>query len=492
MAISLREVLGWHCAARQLTDAEVTGITDDSRKVTPGSIFFCIEGKQFDGHAPAVRAIKNGALLVVTQRDLGLGNDMQLFARDTREAYALSCAAWFGNPAKELTMVGITGTNGKTTTAFLLKAIFEQAGLQTGLLGTVKTVIGRQERESTLTTPDSYTLHESLREMADAGCTHCVMEVSSQALDQKRVAGIAFAVAVFTNLTQDHLDYHGSFENYRSAKSVLFKQAGLCVLNQDDPSFSFFREHTNAVCRSFSVCDDRADYTAKNCKLSPGSVEYELVGNGVIGRIRYPVPGWFSVSNSLGAAVCALELGISLSAVREACAHTQVPGRLESVKNDKSFSVLLDYAHTPDALENVLSALRESVPREKGGGRLLCLFGCGGDRDKGKRPLMGAIAAKGSDLVFVTSDNPRSEEPQSIIRDILAGIPENAAHIRVEPDRKTAIACALKEAGPGDIVLLAGKGQETYQILQSGKIHFDEREIVREILDTIKGEGTVD
>ena len=457
-------------------EGEIGLITDDSRKVRPGCAFVCIRGKQFDGHGAAREALEAGAVCVIAEHDTGI--QPQLLVENSREAYALLCAAFFGNPAEKLTLVGVTGTNGKTTATSLLKGIFDSAGYQTGLIGTNANWVGGEEYPAALTTPDPWELHGLFAKMRDAGCTHCFMEVSSQALDQRRVAGLRFKAGVFTNLTQDHLDYHGTFEAYVRAKKRLFSQCDIAILNIDDEAGPFMARDSGALPVTYSLSRDNADYTAKNIALRADGVAYELVGRGIIGRVRFGVPGAFSVYNSLAAACTALELGLALPQVLQVLERSSgVKGRMEVVPTGLPCTVLIDYAHSPDSLENALRALRETTT-----GRLIAVFGCGGDRDKTKRPIMGRIAAEQADVIVVTSDNPRSEDPEAIIEDILAGIPKNRAHVFVQPDRKLAIALALKKARAGDVVLLAGKGQETYQILATGKIHMDEREIVRECL----------
>ncbi|MDR3313726.1 MAG: UDP-N-acetylmuramoyl-L-alanyl-D-glutamate--2,6-diaminopimelate ligase [Oscillospiraceae bacterium] len=451
--------------------AAVAFITDDSRKAAPGCVFVCIKGARSDGHSHAAEALAAGALCVVAQVDTGL--DRQVLAEDTRAAYALLCAAFYGYPARRLCLIGVTGTNGKTTTAFLLKQIFDFAGYKTGLIGTLVNMVGETESPATLTTPDPWDLQGLFAQMQAAGCTHCFMEVSSQALEQRRVEGVAFKAGVFTNLTQDHLDYHGTLENYRAAKAQLFRQCEIALVNLDDEAAPAMLEDSAARPVYYSIRRDAADYTAKNVQCHAGGVLYELVGRSVIGRVRFAVPGAFSVYNSLAAACTALELGLELPLVLQALeASRGVRGRMENVPTGTDYTVLIDYAHSPDGLENVLQALRGFAQ-----GRLITVFGCGGDRDKTKRPIMGRIASELSDIIIVSSDNPRSEDPEAIIADILAGI-KSKASVFVEPDRILAIKLALKRARAGDIVLLAGKGQETYQILASGKIHLDEREII--------------
>lgn len=471
----LKELLKeWKLPPGLPADSPVAFVTDDSRKAAPGCVFVCIEGAHFDGHSCAAQAIDSGALCVVAQKDTGLA--AQLLVKDTRAAYALLCAAFFGYPARKLQIIGITGTNGKTTTAVLLKEIFEAAGYKSGLIGTLVNRVGQEDFPATLTTPDPWELQELFARMVAAHCTHCFMEVSSQALAQRRVEGIAFKAGIFTNLTQDHLDYHQTFENYRDAKALLFRQCEIAIVNADDEAAEAMLAGSGARPVRYSISSDAADYTAKNVQCNIDGVLYELVARSVIGRVRFAVPGAFSVYNSLAAACTALELGLGLAQVMQALeAFRGVTGRMERVPTGTDYTVLIDYAHSPDGLENVLRALRG------GQGRIITVFGCGGDRDRTKRPIMGRIAAELSDLAIISSDNPRSEDPDAIIADILAGV-KNKANVLVEPDRRLAIQLALRRARAGDVVLLAGKGQETYQILKEGKIHLDEREVVKETL----------
>ena len=458
------------------TDTEITAVIDDSRRVTRGCLFVCIEGDQFDGHTAAAGAIAAGAVAVVAQKDTGVKN--QVLVEDTRQAYSLICSAFFGHPAEKLKIIGITGTNGKTTTAFLLRDILQSAGHKIGLIGTVKSSIAGEDFEANLTTPDPFELNSLFAKMVKADCEYCVMEVSSQALAQKRVAGIYFEAAIFTNLSREHLDYHGDYESYKAAKRVLFEQTALAVINLDDDAAEYMTSDISCPVVTFSVKTDASDFTAKNIRLKTSGAEYELVGKSAIGRVRLSVPGIFSIYNSMGAAVCAVELGIPFDCVLEAIAASPgVPGRLEVVPTDTDYTVIIDYAHTPDGLENILNALREITQ-----GRLIAVFGCGGDRDKTKRPLMGEIAERLSDIAVITSDNPRTEDPGEIINDILKGLSNVNKNVIIEENRTLAIEKALNTAVKGDIVVLAGKGHETYQILKTGKIHYDEREIVAQIL----------
>ena len=473
----LSEVLKNVNTLNKYADADIAAITDDSRKVSKGSVFVCIEGRNFDGHSAASAAARAGAAAVIAQKETGAPG--QILVEDTREAYSLMCAAFHGNPADKLKIIGVTGKNGKTTTCFLLKEIFENNGLKTGLLGTVKNMIGDRELPASLTTPDPFQLHALFKEMVDDGCAFCVMEVSSQALDQKRVAGLRFESAVFTNLTRDHLDYHGDFEKYAAAKRILFENTNRAVVNIDDAAAGSMTKGLDCPLTTFSIKIDASDYTAKNINQKSAGVEYELVSKGVIGRVHFRVPGTFSVYNTMGAAACAVEAGVPFKTAIEALGKSKgVPGRMEVLETGTDFTVLIDYAHSPDGLENVLNALKEASA-----GSIITVFGCGGDRDKTKRPLMGEIASRLSDVTIVTSDNPRSEDPSAIIAEILEGTKKAKKRVVAEPDRTRAIELALKRAKEGDIVLLAGKGHETYQILGTGKIHYDEREVVAEILE---------
>ena len=462
--------------ASAYTDAPVTDVTDDSRRVRRGTVFVCIRGAHFDGHDAALQAEADGAVLVVAERDTGASN--QILVQNTRSAYAHLCAAFYGYPAEKLHLIGVTGTNGKTTTTMLLKGILDRAGYRTGLIGTVQNMVGAQSYPAALTTPDCKELHRLFADMAAAGCTHCVMEVSSQALDQRRVDGCHFDLAVFTNLTQDHLDYHKTFENYLAAKRRLFEMADTAVVNADDPHAAAVTAGLPVKVITFSAKRDDCDYTAKNIKCTAGAVQYELLGKGRIARVRVKIPGHFTVYNSMGAAICAVEAGLDFDRVMTLVGEARgVPGRVEVVDTDTPYTVIIDYAHSPDGLENVLTSLREVAPA-----RILTVFGCGGDRDKTKRPKMGRIVGALSDVAIVTSDNPRTEDPEAIVQDILAGMDGCRAKKIVLVDRTEAIRKALSVAKAGDVVLLAGKGHETYQILATGKIHYDEREIVAGIL----------
>lgn len=457
-------------------DCEIASITDKFDSINPGDVFVCIKGNRFDAHTVAQRAIdEKGAAAVVVEHETGAKNEV--IVENSRKAYSFMCSEYFSRPTDSLKMIGITGTNGKTTISFLIKHILEEAGKKCGLLGTVINLVGDKERPSSLTTPDPFEMQALFREMADEGCEFCIMEVSSQALSQQRVAPITFDLGIFTNLTQDHLDYHGTMKNYKSAKHMLFENSKKVIINDDDSAAEFMKENISAEIITYSMKND-SDYTAKNPVLSDKSVSYELVSNAMISRIKLNIPGEFSIYNSMAAAVAAKEMGVDVDVARKALsASTGVKGRMETVHVDTPYTVIIDYAHSPDGLINVLKSLRKVYTK-----KIITVFGCGGDRDKTKRPIMGEIAGNMSDIVVVTSDNPRTEDPQMIIDDILAGMDKCKAKIYVECDRTKAIEKALTIAKQDDVVLLAGKGHETYQILNTGKIHYDEREIVKEIL----------
>jgi UDP-N-acetylmuramoyl-L-alanyl-D-glutamate--2,6-diaminopimelate ligase len=455
-------------------DVEITSLSYDTRDMIPGALFVALPGYKTDGHLHIQEALARGAAGVVCQTPPSEEGPW-LQAEDTRAALAQLSANWFEHPTRQLTMLGVTGTNGKTTTTYLLKAMLEGVlGAKVGLIGTNQNMIGQQSFPAHRTTPESYEIQKLCREMVEAGCSYVVMEVSSHALALHRVEGIWFRAGIFTNLTQDHLDFHGTMEAYRAAKGQLFQQAQAAILNLDDEAGRHFAETAPCSVFTYSENKDRADLTAKNIRLFPGHVEFEAVAVGRIGRIHLPIPGGFTIYNALGVIACGLELGLPLDGIASALRSAQgVKGRIEVVPVPAAYTVIIDYAHTPDALENILTTVRDFTP-----GRLICLFGCGGDRDRSKRPLMGAIAADLADLAVVTSDNPRTEPPQAILDDILAGMGEGTAQILVEPDRRRAIRLALSQGKTGDVILLAGKGHETYQEIGEYQYHLDEREEV--------------
>ncbi len=458
---------------------EIKGITCDSRAVEEGFAFVCINGTSVDGHRFAESAIEAGAAVVITERKLGLSREITVC--DTHAAYAEMSSAFFGHPSKSIRLIGVTGTNGKTSITYMLKSILESSGYKTGVIGTIQNMIGDRIVESKNTTPDAYSLNRLFAEMRDEGCEFCVMEVSSHALDQKRVYGIEFEVAAFTNLTQDHLDYHKTMENYLEAKKKLFKMCDIAVINLDDEYANEIIQDLDCKTVTYSEKSNESTYSAKYINLRPEGIEYELVGYNFIKHIKIKSGGRFSVYNSMCAAVCAMELGLSIDKISKGLEELSgVKGRAEIVPTGKDFTVIIDYAHTPDGLKNILSTFKEIKQ-----GRLICLFGCGGDRDAAKRPLMGSIAANLSDYVVVTSDNPRSEEPMKIIADITDGMKKTKTPYTVIENRIEAIKYTIKNAKPKDIIILAGKGHEDYQILSTGKIHLDEREVIKEALEEL-------
>jgi len=477
---------------------EITGLAYDSRAVAPGSLFFCVGGFRADGHDFAAQAVAAGAGALVVERPLQLGVP-ELLVDSARAAMAPIAARFYGEPARELVVIGVTGTNGKTTTSYLARALLEACGLRCGLLGTVKSVIGGRERTVARTTPEAIDLQADLRAMLDGGDRACVMEVSSHALELGRAAEIPFAAAVFTNLTQDHLDFHASMEDYFQAKRRLFlpgagaRPPAHSILNTADPYGRRLAEEI-AGASTFAV-DAPADYSASGLDCRFDGCSFTLHTPRAQRRMRLPLPGRFNVANALGALAAAHALGLELDTLVAALERgVHVPGRFEPVEEGQDFAVLVDYAHTPDSLENVLLAARElAAAGEHGPGRVICVFGAGGDRDRGKRPLMGAIAARLSDLVLVTSDNPRSEDPDAIIAEILQGVPAGArgpgargaacSIVRTLTDRREAIVAAVSAAARGDVLVIAGKGHEQGQELAGGrKIPFDDVAVAREAL----------
>ena len=469
-----RLLAGVALTERRAGDVECSGICYDTRTMKPGCLFVALPGYKTDGHRYIAQALERGAAAVLCQRPPE-GEGPWLVTPDARAALAAVSANWFGHPARDLTLLAVTGTNGKTTTTYLLKAMLEGVlGARVGLIGTNQNMVGEEVLPAHRTTPESYEVQQLLREMADAGCTHVVMEASSHALVLHRLDGLRFRAGIFTNLTQDHLDFHGTMEAYRDAKGLLFRQSGTAVLNLDDEAGRYFARTVAVPRLTYSERRDEADLTAKNLRLFPDRVEFEAVAEGAISRVRLPIPGGFTVYNALGVLTCGLALGLPLADCADALAKAPgVKGRIEVVPVPADFAVIIDYAHTPDALENILTTVRDFTA-----GRVICLFGCGGDRDRTKRPQMGAIAGSLADVAVVTSDNPRTEEPEAIIRDILPGLEGTAAQVVVEPDRRAAIRRALSLAKPGDTVVLAGKGHETYQEVGTQVLHLDEREEV--------------
>ncbi len=450
--------------------ADVRELAYDARRVEPGTLFFCVRGAQADGHDFAAEAVANGAVALVVERPLDLPVP-QLLVADARAAMPAAAVAFYGDPSAELAVAGVTGTNGKTTTAFLLFAVLAAAGRRPGLLGTIECRVGGERRAVQRTTPEAIDLQRTFREMLDAGDRSCAIEASSHASALGRLDGTRFAALVFTNLSQDHLDFHGTMEEYYASKRRLFGGSPAAV-NVSDPWGRRLAEEVRAdgaAVVTFGFADD-ADIRPEALEATAAGARFRADGLEIATALR----GRFNVENVLGTIAAARLLGLEDAAVARGIASLRgVPGRFEAVDEGQPFAVIVDYAHTPEALENVLRSARDLAA-----GRLVCVFGCGGDRDRGKRPLMGQAAVALADRVIVTSDNPRSEDPLAIIEEILAGAPG----AEVEPDRAAAIARAIELAGEGDVVLIAGKGHEQGQELADGKIPFDDREVAREAL----------
>jgi UDP-N-acetylmuramoyl-L-alanyl-D-glutamate--2,6-diaminopimelate ligase len=485
-------------------DAEITALAYDSRQVAPGALFFCVSGYSRDGHEFAEQAVRDGAVALVVERPLDLGVP-EIRVSSVRAAMGPVAARFYGYPSAELGVVGVTGTNGKTTTAFLLRALLEASGQRCGLLGTVKSVVAASERPVARTTPEAIDLQADLRAMLDGGDRWCAMEVSSHALQLGRVDGVTFAAAIFTNLTQDHLDFHADMEDYFQAKRRLFgaledpasgqaAPAGVRVVNVADRYGRRLAAEDPGML-TYAV-DDEADYQATDVRCGLAGSRFTLHvprdrstidRSGAIAReVELPLPGRFNVANALGALAAAHALGVDLDVLVSALRQgVRVPGRMEAVDEGQGFAVVVDYAHTPDSLENVLRAAGEATGPD---GRVLCVFGAGGDRDRGKRPLMGEIAARLADVVVITSDNPRSEDPDEIIAQILKGAertqrPVGASPVQSEVDRRLAVHQAIAAARAGDVVLVAGKGHEQGQEFDGGrKLPFDDVTVAREAL----------
>ena len=457
-------------------DMDITGVSYDSRTTAAGDIFVAISGEAVDGHKFVPMAAEKGALCAVVERPVeGIP---YVVVDSSRKALALMGGNWFDHPAREMTMIGVTGTSGKTTSTYLIKSILEQkAGAKVGLVGTIQNMIGDKVLPTERTTPESFELHKLFREMSDAGCSHVVMEVSSHALSLDRVYGIRFAVGIYTNLSRDHLDFHKTMEEYCDAKAILFQRCDLAVYNADDPWSARMLE--GCPCRTFGYSvHGQADLMAKNVRLLSGSVEFDAEADIEWNHMRVGIPAEFTVYNTLDAVSCCWNLGVSLADCADALARNHgVKGRMEIIPTPgKHYTILNDYAHKPDALEKVLIAAKEFAK-----GRVVVLFGCGGDRDRTKRPVMGEIAARLADFSIVTSDNPRTEDPMFIISEILTGMPEGTEYV-VEPDRVKAIHYAMDNARSGDVIVLAGKGHEDYQEINHQHFPMDERVIVAEHL----------
>ena len=463
-------------------EMEIAGVSYDSRTTKPGDLFVAMTGFAADGHAFIGKAVAAGAAAVLCEK-IPEENIPYVQVADSRRGLAVVGANFFGHPADSMTMVAVTGTNGKTTTTYLLKSILEQAlGAKVGLIGTNQNMIGSEVIPTERTTPESFELQKLFAKMRDAGCTHVVMEASSHALALDRVYGVHYAVGIFTNLTQDHLDFHKTMESYCDAKAILFRNCGTGVCNADDPWTD--RLMAEATCRKFTYSEKASsDLRAENISLGADHIAFTAVTAGQRVPIRGNIPGGFMVYNTLDVLGAALALGISLEKSAEVLARVpHVKGRVEVVPTPgKNYTILIDYAHSPDGMVNVLSSVKGFAK-----GRTVALFGCGGDRDKTKRPKMGKVAADIADFAIVTTDNPRTEKPADIIADILPGFDGSDTPYVVVEDRVEAIHWAMDHAEKDDVIVLCGKGHETYQEVNHIKHHMDEREIVADYLNAGK------
>lgn len=457
-------------------DQEIDQIIYDSRVQTQKGLFIAIEGFKVDGHKYIESAIANGAKAIIVQQDGCYGNEETTVIKvaDTRLAMALIGANRYNHPSQKFELVGVTGTNGKTSITFLLGHLLEEAAKKVGIIGTIENRIGDKVLKTERTTPESLDLQALFGQMAQEQVSHVLMEVSSHALELKRVAGNHFKIGIFTNLTQDHLDFHVTMENYACAKAKLFKLCENGIINVDSDYVDLITENATAKWITYGI-DNPADYHAKDIHITAGGVSYTLDAPEGRFLVEVPIPGKFTVYNTLAVIAAARTLGLEVEDIVAGLKTVKgVPGRVQSFTSSKGYSVLVDYAHTPDGLENVLTTIQEFVKK-----RIITVFGCGGDRDKTKRPIMGNMAAKYSDYVIITSDNPRTEDPFVILDEVETGVKNHGKPYEKIEDRKTAILTALKMAEAGDVVLIAGKGHENYQILKDHTIHFDDSEIVK-------------
>ncbi|HSV72161.1 MAG TPA: UDP-N-acetylmuramoyl-L-alanyl-D-glutamate--2,6-diaminopimelate ligase [Chthonomonadales bacterium] len=470
---------------------EVAGVRHDSRHVAPGDLFACIVGDRADGHLHAPEATRRGAVALLASEERATsvrGLAPLIIVKDTRTALAEAAGLVYGDPSAHLTLIGVTGTNGKTTTTLLTGSILRAAGVATGTLGTLGAEFSGQEIPCSHTTPEADELQRALAQMRGLGARAAVMEVSSHAIAQNRVAGCRFDAGVFTNLSQDHLDYHGTMEAYFATKLRLFvdlaERSGkpfVAAVNLDDARGDVVRRSTRGRCLTYAVNSTEADVRAVQVRTAADRVCFRAITPAGEAAVTLPLGGAFQVHNALAAATAAMGVGVGLPSIVEGLGTARpVPGRFEPVPCDRGFSVIVDYAHTPDGLSNLLASARQLDPR-----RVLLVFGCGGDRDPTKRPEMGRIASEHADFAVLTSDNPRTEDPQSIIRGVLAGVGAGDGRVAVEPDRAAAIETAIRSAAPGDVVLIAGKGHETVQIVGSDRLPFDDRAVARAVLERI-------
>ncbi|MFQ5574674.1 MAG: UDP-N-acetylmuramoyl-L-alanyl-D-glutamate--2,6-diaminopimelate ligase [Terriglobia bacterium] len=470
------------CEIDGLSDVDVSDIEYDSRRVKPGAAFVCISGDQVDGHDFAEEAVENGAVAVVAERVVAAGTGIaRVTVQNSRKALAQLSSRFFGNPSAELKLVGVTGTTGKTTSAYLIRGILEAAGHRVSLVGTVENIVAGRPVDSKLTTPEALDINRWLRNAVDSGDTAAVMEVSSHAIDLFRVFGLEYDAVVFTNLSQDHLDYHGNLEDYFFVKKRLFDEHNgvLNVVNIDDSYGRRLHGSGTGPSLAFGMGAE-ADVRGDQVRAGRNCLEFNLLARGESVKVAAQVGGLFNVANMLAAAAVAVGLGVDLATVRLGLeSFSGVPGRFEHVSAGQNFEVVIDFAHTPDSLAKALEAARALEPT-----RVICVFGCGGDRDEDKRAVMGRVSARLADVTILTSDNPRSEDPQKIISDIETGVRTSESSWLRIADRRDAIMKAVDMAETGDLVLIAGKGHEDYQIFDHGVIPFDDREVAEELIRT--------
>lgn len=467
-------------------DTEVNNVNYNSKEIADGDMFICIKGYTSDGHKYVDSAINNGAKVILCQDNINVSSNITVIkVLDTRYAMAIVSSAYFDNPSKKLKVIGVTGTKGKTTTAYMIKAMLEAANYKVGLIGTIETIIGDKHIQSENTTPESFLIHKYFDDMVKNNIQVVVMEVSSQGLMLHRTAGIEFDYGIFTNISPDHIgpNEHKDFEEYMNCKGMLFKECKVGIINADDIKYKdVIKGHTCEI-ETYGL-SDKADLRANNIHLINGNgflgIEYKLSGL-INGTINVDIPGKFSVYNSLTAIAIARHFNISMEIITKALKEIKVKGRIEIIPISKEYTLMIDYAHNAMSLESILTTLREYNPK-----RLVCLFGCGGDRSKLRRFEMGEVSGNLADLTVVTSDNPRSEDPQAIVNDIKVGVSKTKGEFVEILDRKEAIKYVISKALPGDVIVLAGKGHEDYQILNTGKIHFDEREVIKDIVNELQ------
>lgn len=504
MAKNLQQLMAFmpHSVVSGRLDQIIDAVAHDSRKVVPRTIFFCLTGVHVDGHDYIAEVIRRGAAAIVVEKDVPHlpETDVTIIKVDnTRVAMQAVVPYFFDYPGHKLRMIGVTGTNGKTTTTYLLRSILRQAGYKVGLIGTIQTLIEDKALPIKNTTPDVIELQNTLAEMVNSGIKYVIMEVSSHALALNRVAGCEFDVGIFTNMTQDHMDFHQTFENYIDAKAELFrrlshsnstKSGKTAVINFDDAAGLIMAKHSSCPVISYAVTDN-AVLTADNVEVKAAGSSFSIHGPFGDIDLKLNITGMFNVYNVLAAVGAAVAEGVKPDIIKHALENfTSVPGRFELVQAGQPFTVIVDYAHTPDGLENVLMTAKQFVK-----GKIIVVFGCGGDRDRTKRPIMGKLAVQYGDVVIATSDNPRSEDPEKILADVEVGIKEGLVdtntgkRYEIISDRRQAITEAIRMAEPKDVVLIAGKGHETYQILKEKTIDFDDRQVAREIIGEMKTNG---